>query len=97
MWPRRLLRFQVFKSCREISSMNRNQWFVFAGVFFLLGIFLTSFASIWNVTCTGLLQPGSEMLYTACTIKSMSYAIPGMIILALGTAFSSCGYLEKKK
>jgi len=77
--------------------MKRNQWFVFASVFLLLAILLTTFASLWGATCTGLMRPGSEMLYTACTIKSMSYAIPGIIIFALGFAFLICGFLEKKK
>lgn len=83
--------------------MNRNQWFVFAGVLFLMAMFFlvdailqannANFAFIGypNITVV------ESNVYNALTVRSAIYGSVGTVCLGLFLICLICGYLEKKK
>lgn len=77
--------------------MNRKQWFALGFILFIFGVYLASMSTAWGSTCSGLMDSEEEIMYTACTIRAVSYSIPGHILFAFGFAFLACGYLERKK
>jgi len=95
---------RFFKVSKENSSMNRNQWFVFGGVMFLMFLFFIWDATLQAHNANMIMAVRSynmsvvdSNLYNALTIRSSIYGSFGTICFGLFFIFLICGYLEKKK
>jgi len=77
--------------------MNRNQWFVFAGVLFLMFLFFITDATMQATSAASeYLTNGATLFWQAQTIRSAVYGSFGTICFGLFFIFLICGYLEKK-
>jgi hypothetical protein len=70
--------------------MNRIQWLVLGIGLSLLGIFLIKLA-------LGICLVEDTAIFVGCMVRRYAYAVPAMIIHALGLLFIICGFLEPKK
>lgn len=81
--------------------MNRNQWFVFGGVMFLMFLFFIWDATLQANTANIIMSPDMTIvdsnLYNALSIRSAIYGSFGTICLGLFFIFLFCAYLEKEK
>ena len=81
--------------------MNRNQWFVFAFVFFLMGLFFIWDAMLQANNANMLFSIDMSVvdsnIYNALTNRSAIYGSFGTVCLGLFFIFLICGFLEKKK
>jgi len=80
--------------------MNRNQWFVFAGILLLMSVFFMGMADgAATVALMHIMEyPGEgSLVYVAQSIRSAIYGSSGTICLGLFFIFLICGYLERKK
>lgn len=78
--------------------MNRNQWFVFAGVFFLMYLFFITDATMQATSAASeFLSNGATLFYQAQTIRSAIYGSFGTIFFGLFFISMISGFLEKRK
>ena len=74
----------------EKPKMNQRQWIVLSFGLFILGFILLS---LRGPAC---LMPDGDLLI-ACYIRRYSFAIPGIIFMALGIILSIMNFLNLKK
>lgn len=75
--------------------MNRNQWFVFAGVFFLIFLFFINDATMQATSAASeLLTSGTTTYWQTQTIRSAIYGSFAVVSFGLFLAFLISGFLE---
>ena len=79
--------------------MNRNQWFVLAFAFLMLGVLFDTIDSpVWEERCEeSIMQNKVEMINIYACIRELSFEQFKYIFFTLGVVFLILAWLEPKK
>jgi len=81
--------------------MKKNMWYIFGILLLFCSISFIATGALLDASCKNIVSSPSEampmtyLMYNMCSLRSVSYSVPGFVLFSISIGFLICGYLEK--